>query len=607
MGRCSNQPIRLHASLHLYAEGSVAYDRTPARIRSCPAEEGILAVKQKRRGYAIGVDYGTNSVRCLIVDLDDGCEFAVGVFDYPSGSEGVLLDASDPNLARQNPADYMEGFFHSVSVAVNAAKRKRGFSTNLVAGIGVDATGSTPIPVDRAGRPLALHAEFKKNLAAQAWLWKDHTAHAEAAEITRLAARSRDKYLDVCGGAYSSEWYWSKILHCKRTAPRVFDAAYSWVELADFIPAWISGRTNPDDLSRGACAAGHKAMFGEAWGGLPRESFLAKLDPGLINVRRHHASGVETSDRKAGELSAEIASKVGLPAGIPVAVGAIDAHMGAIGAGVRPGTLVKIIGTSTCDMTVMPKLDSRPNIPGLCGIAEGSILPGMYGLEAGQSAVGDIFNWFVKNLAPSAYARDGGAHAALTRAASKLAPGESGLLALDWNNGNRNVLADPSLTGLLVGQTLHTTAPEVYRALVEATAFGALKIIHRLEEYAVPIKEIVACGGVAEKNPLLMQIYADACNRPIKISRTTQTCALGAAICGAVAGRAFRNVRAAQRLLTGVKELTYRPTKPAAKTYSALYALYNDVHDAFGATGSKKSLAHVMKELITIREQARQS
>ena len=279
--------------------------------------------------------------------------------------------------------------------------------------------------------------------------------------------------------------------------------------------------------------------------------------------------------------------------------------MGAVGAGIKPGTLVKIIGTSTCDMMVAPLAESLPDIPGLCGIVPGSILPGMYGLEAGQSAVGDIFNWFVKCLTPAQFAAKGDPHVNLTTDAERLRPGESGLLALDWNNGNRTILVDPLLSGLMIGQTLHTSAPEVYRALIEATAFGALRIINRFEEYGVAVKEVVNCGGIAEKNPFVMQIYADVCNRPMKISRSPQTCALGAAIFGAVAGGAYKTVQQAQRKMTGVKDHVYRPNQAAAKVYAELYRLYRLLHDAFGTSTCNEQLHHVMKDLIAIRSRVR--
>ncbi|MBN2579564.1 MAG: ribulokinase [Pirellulales bacterium] len=554
------------------------------------------------RQFALGVDYGTNSVRALIVDTADGAEIASHVYNYKSGEAGILLDPKDPNLARQNPVEYVEGFYKSVQGALRKAKKLRGFSPEKIVGIGVDTTGSTPLPVDRDGTPLAFKPEFKKNLAAQAWLWKDHTSYAEAAEITEKAARFGAGYLAKCGGTYSSEWYWSKILHCKRTAPKVFDAAFSWVECADFVPAFLTGNSDPLKLKRSICAAGHKAMYNDLWGGMPSKEFWSTVDPGLAELRERCAFTALESDQTAGHLTAAVAKKAGLPVGLPVAVGAFDAHLGAVGSGIKPGTLVKIIGTSTCDMMVAPEDNPLPDIPGLCGIVPGSIVPGMFGLEAGQSAVGDIFNWFVKYLPPSG---KGDPHVVLTKQAEKFRPGQSGLLALDWNNGNRTILVDPLLTGLLVGQTLHTTAAEIYRTLVEATAFGALTIINRVEEYGVKVEEVVNCGGIAEKNPFVMQIYADVCNRPMKISRSAQTCALGAAIFGAVVGGVYRTTQDAQRKMTGVKPKIFRPNPAAAKTYAELYPLYRLLHDAFGTRTFDGNLHRVMKDLIAIRNRVR--
>ncbi|MBN2581762.1 MAG: ribulokinase, partial [Planctomycetes bacterium] len=428
----------------------------------------------KRSGstFSVGVDYGTNSVRALVVDVATGRELATHVVAYPSGRDGILLDPKDPNLARQNPADYVKGFFAAVGGAVRRARKVRSFDPARVVGIGIDTTGSTPIPVDRTGQPLAFQKRFSRNLAAQAWLWKDHTGHAEAAEITDAARRRGAAYLAKCGGTYSSEWFWSKVLHCRRAAPAVFRAAHSWVECCDFVPAYVTGNLDPAVLSRSVCAAGHKAMYNDAWGGLPSKAFLKGLSPDLASLRDRLYDRAVPSDHVAGRLSAAVARKVGLPAGIPVAVGGFDAHFGAVGSGIRPGTLVKILGTSSCDMMVHPADLPLADIPGVCGIVPGSIVPGMIGLEAGQSAVGDIYNWFVSHLCPASMAK-GNPHENLSRAAARLKPGESGLVALDWNNGNRTILIDSQLTGLLIGQTLHTTAAEIYRALIEATAFGA--------------------------------------------------------------------------------------------------------------------------------------
>jgi L-ribulokinase len=560
-----------------------------------------------KAAYTIGLDYGTNSVRALLVDAANGREVAAAVWNYASGKEGVIL-SRDPNLARQHPADYITGAETTIKRVLAQAKRSvRGFQPSQVIGIGVDTTGSTPIPVDREGKPLALNRKFSRNPAAMAWLWKDHTGVAEAAEITELARKIRPQYLAKCGGTYSSEWFFSKILHCLRTSPEVFDAAHLWVECSDWIPAMLTGTESPEKLTVGICAAGHKAMYSEDWGGYPDAGFLSELHPKLGELRSRLRSGAQTVDQAAGKLTAAWAKRTGLPAGIPVAVGAFDAHLGGVGSGIAPGTLVKIIGTSTCDMMVVPLRQNLADIPGLCGIVPGSILPGFYGLEAGQSAVGDIFNWFVNYIQP--LGKKAGSHEALSTDAARLAPGESGLLALDWNNGNRTILVDQRLTGLLLGQTLYTTPAEIYRALVEATAFGALTIINRFEEYGVKVEQVVNCGGIAEKNPLVMQIYADVTGRPIKISRSAQTCALGAAIAGAVvAGRdggGYNSFAEAQKAMTGLKPREFKPNSQAHAVYRRLYALYRKVHDAFGLPQANDSLYSVMKELIELRNQAR--
>lgn len=558
--------------------------------------------------YAIGVDYGTNSCRALLVRTADGTETATAVFAYPTGEAGIILDSKDPNVARQNPRDYIDGFVHTVAAVVQEATGKvKGFTAAQVVGIGIDTTGSTPLPVNADGLPLAMTPEFRDHPAAQAWLWKDHTAWEEAARITEEARKAKVPYLAKCGGTYSSEWFWSKIWHCERTAPEVFDAAYSWVELCDFVPAFITGNLQPAQMARGICAAGHKAMYGAAWGGLPSKAFLEKLSPKLAALRDRLYSETKASDEVAGLLAEDVAKRVGLPTGVPVAVGAFDAHHGAVGAGVQPGRLVKIIGTSTCDILVAPQQAEVADIPGVCGIVPGSVVPGMIGLEAGQSAVGDIFLWFARHCCPPEYRQEseGKTIAALEAAAAAQPPGASGLIALDWNNGNRTILVDPLLSGLLVGQTLHTTAPEIFRALVEATAFGAATIIKRFETYGVAVSEVVNCGGIAEKSPFLMQIYADVCNRPMKLSRSAQTCALGAAIFGAVAGGTYRTTADAQQAMTGIKDVVYQPIPAHVKIYAELYEIYGALHDAFGKTGLKPDLEGVMKRLIAIRQEAR--
>ena len=550
--------------------------------------------------YSIGLDYGTSSVRGLLVDVQNGTEIASSVFPYPQGKAGILLDDRDPDLARQHPQDYLDGAVAVITGVLSQGKSHAGFDPSQVIGIGVDTTGSTPIPVNAEGVPLALTPEFSSNLAALAWLWKDHTGFAEAVEITALAAQIRPEYLAKCGGIYSSEWYWSKVLHCLRTAPAVFQAATTWVEHADWLPAVLSGTTHPDQLKRGICAAGHKALFHSDWGGYPDEEFLSKLDPRLVTLRQNLPNTAYSVGTAAGTLSAEWSLKTGLPVGIPVSVGAFDAHLGGVGSGIKPGVLVKNLGTSCCDMMVAPLDTPLADIPGLCGIVPESILPGFFGLEAGQSAVGDIFNWFVTEVQPG-----GMGHEELTQGASKLTPGESGLLALDWLNGNRTVLVDTRLTGAMLGISLQTTPAELYRAWVEATAFGARVIMERFEEYGQKVDQIVNCGGISVKNPMIMQIYADIMGHPLAISRSSQTAALGSAIAGAVAAGAYPSFAEATTAMTALHPHIFTPDPKNQATYSKLYALYRQLHDAFGIQNTREDLSGVMKQLLTIRDEAR--
>lgn len=557
--------------------------------------------------YAIGLDYGTNSCRSLLVDLDSGEELGSTVFPYPSGTLGILTDPADPHVARQNPQDYLDGLVAIVRGALAEAKAKRpGFDPAQVIGIGIDTTGSTPIPVDAAGTPLGLRPEFAGNLNAMVWLWKDHTAHAEAAAITATAARLRPQYLAKCGGIYSSEWWWSKIWRCLKVDPTVFQAAHSWVEHCDWLPGALTGNTQPETMSRGICSAGHKAMYGDEWGGLPDKEFLAALDPALAGLRDRLYEKAVSADTRAGGLTTEWAAKLGLAEGTAVAVGAFDAHMGAVGAGVKKGTLTKILGTSTCDITVWPANEPLANVPGLCGVVTGSVLPGFHGIEAGQSAVGDIFLWFVHHLVPESYGTNiDEKFVNMECALSKLKPGETGLLALDWNNGNRTILVDVRLSGLILGQTLHTQAHEIYRALIEATAFGALTIINRMEDYGVAVEEVVNTGGLAVKNPTLMQIYADIIGRPLKVAASDQTCALGAALFGAAASGQI-GLAEAQSNVCRIRERVYHPIPGNQTVYARLFRLYRTLHDAFGTAQWSGNLDHIMKELIAIRQEARE-
>ena len=547
--------------------------------------------------FTLGIDYGTNSVRALVVRCADGAELGSCVVNYPSGREGILLDPKDHHLARQHPGDYLYGLEKSVRGALVAAKKNRGFDAARVIGLGVDTTGSSPLPVDENNVPLALAPKWKKNLHAQCWLWKDHTSHREAARITELAAQHRPQFIAKCGNTYSSEWFWSKLWHCRTVAPAVFSAAYSWVELCDWVPSLLAGVMDPKRIKRGICAAGHKALYSADWGGLPDKEFLALLDPALADLRDRLYQMAHDATEPAGTLCAEWAAKLDLPVGIPIAIGEFDVHYGAIACGVAEGTLVKVIGTSTCDCGVVSALKTVPDIPGICGIVPGAILPGFYGIEAGQSAVGDIFKWWVEVVCRG----DAKAHAEFTRQAAKLKPGQSGLLALDWQNGNRTILVDPLLTGLILGCTLHTTQAEIYRALIEATAFGARAIIERIREYGVRIDRIVCAGGIAEKNPLLMQIYADVTGCTMFVSGSSQACALGSAISAAVLAGAHPDFATAQRKMTSLKKISYKPKPAAQKSYDRLYSLYRQLHDSLGGLNKSADLSRVMKDLLALK------
>lgn len=447
--------------------------------------------------FVLGLDFGSNSVRALVINADSGVEYGSATCVYPGGIQGIYHDPSDVNLARQNPLAYIEAMGKCLKGTLAKAAEKADFQTADIIGIGVDATASTPVPVNANLKPLAALPEFADNLNAYAWMWKDHTSIDEAETITSRAKKQHPEYLTKCGGSYSSEWFWSKVWHCLNLDRQVFDAAYTWLDFPDFIPVILGGITDISHIKVGVCVAGHKSLYCKEWGGLPADDFLNSLDPELAELKKRLYTKAYPSDTVAAELCPAWAEKLGLPPGIPIAAGVIDAHSGAVGAGVSKGRMVKVIGTSSCDILAEPVCGEIPEIPGICGIVDGSVLPGCFGIEAGQSAIGDIFNWFVSKVCNA----DHKLFAELSDEAEKLTPGESGLLALDWQNGNRNILCDQKLSGLILGMSLHTTQAEIFRALIEATAFGARKIIDRLEEYGVVINEIICCGGIAEKVP----------------------------------------------------------------------------------------------------------
>ncbi|MCM8821889.1 MAG: ribulokinase [Candidatus Omnitrophica bacterium] len=553
------------------------------------------------RKYVAGLDFGTNSMRLLLVNLSTGREVIEIVEKYPSGRDGVIVDSKNPHLARQNPADYIVCLTRA-GKKLSRKMRFKAIKSEEVVGIGVDTTGSTPIPVDKNLMPLSFRREFRNNKNAMAWLWKDHTSSDEAEEITNLARKIRPQYLSKIGGVYSSEWFFSKILHLARCDRKVFEESASFVELCDFIPALLTGCNNPAKVLRSICAAGHKAMYNEDWGGLPDEDFLEALDPGFKNLRSKLYERAYPAGTKAGTLTKYWAKKLGLAEGTPVSVGAFDAHMGAVGAGIKENVLVKIMGTSTCDIMIFPEDKNLPDIPGLCGIVQDSVVPGFIGLEAGQSAVGDIFYWFLKTFLPE---KRKDVFNYYTRLARNVRPGTSGLICLDWHNGNRTVLVDQKLTGLIAGLTLNTRAEEFYRALVEATGFGARVIIERLSEYGVQVDSIIACGGLAEKNSLLMQVYADITGKEFKIAFSKQTCALGAAMFGAVAAgkekSGFENVQQVQEKICRFKPQTYKPNQSNYLIYDRIYQNYKKLHDMFGIPTYTGNLYNVMKDMLRIQ------
>ncbi|HOF56274.1 MAG TPA: ribulokinase [Prolixibacteraceae bacterium] len=540
--------------------------------------------------YTIGLDYGTDSVRSLIVDTSTGEEIAGAVFEYPRWKKGLYCDPGK-NQFRQHPLDYLEGLEYTVKEALRQAPPG---VAEQVAGISVDTTGSTPVAVDERGTPLALTDGFRENPNAMFILWKDHTAVQEAAEINSLARKWDTDFTQYEGGVYSSEWFWAKILHVLREDTAVLRSAYSWVEHCDWIPAILTGNSDPLTLKRSRCAAGHKAMWHEAFGGLPSEAFLVALDPLLAGLRDRLYKDTYTCDISAGTLTPEWAAKLGLPEGVTVGVGAFDAHLGALGAEIQPYHLSKVMGTSTCDMLVAPMDEINDRlVSGICGQVDGSIVPGMMGLEAGQSAFGDIYAWFRKllewpltTLLQETSLVDEGTRqkladevsgkiiARLSEEAARLPIGESTLVALDWLNGRRTPDANQNLTGAITGLNLGSDAPRIFRALVEATAFGSKAINDRFMEEGVRIDGVIALGGVAKKSPFVMQVVADVLNMPIKVARSEQACALGSAMAASVAAGIHATTEEAQKKMGGGIETEYRPIPENAEKYARLYEQY---------------------------------
>lgn len=545
----------------------------------------------KKKHFVIGVDYGTDSVRSVIVDASNGEEIGSGVSTYTRWSEGKYCDPVT-NQFRQHALDYIEGLENSIKSALK--KVPPNISKNI-AGLSVDTTGSTPGPVDVNGTPLSLIPEFSENPDAMFVLWKDHTSVREAEEINHLAHTwGGIDYTKYEGYVYSSEWFWAKILHLLRSAPEIRKAAYSWVEHCDWIPALLTGETNPINIKRSRCAAGHKAMWHHSFNGLPSEEFLVKLDPLLKGLRERLYCETFTSDVVAGHLTKKWAERLGLSTDVKVGVGAIDAHMGAVGAGIEPYKLIKIMGTSTCDMLVVPAQEiGMRTIKGICGQVDGSIIPGMIGLEAGQSAFGDVYAWFkdvliwpvekilLKNSTMTNSQKeilkneiDSKIITELSAEAEKIPVDSSGVLALDWLNGRRTPDANQSLKGAITGLNLGSDAPRIFRALVEATAFGAKKIIERFQSEGIQITGVIAIGGVAKKSSFIMQIVTDVLNIPISVPISEQTCALGAAMFAATVAGLYPDVEKAKEAMNCGIEKVYHPRAEFAQKYTTMYQRY---------------------------------
>lgn len=535
-------------------------------------------MKKLQNRYVIGIDFGSDSVRCIIVDAVNGDEISSATAQYTRWSNGMYCNPKE-NMYRQHPLDYIESLETVVRGALDKCSERIRVS---ICGISLDTTASTPVLTDGCGTPLVLRPEYSDNPDAMFVLWKDHTAVAEADEINQAAKRQNEDYTMYCGSTYSCEWAWAKMLHCLRNTPSLRKRAYSWVEHCDWISAILTGDTKPENIARSRCAAGHKAMWHEKWGGLPPMEFFSEIDHLYDILTPHMYTRTQTADMEAGSLCREWADRLGLPEGIAVGVGAIDCHMGAVGAGIRPGTLVKVIGTSTCDIAIgdCNKFNSHA-IRGICGQVNGSVLPGYIGIEAGQSAFGDIYAWFSRMISwPLNLFTEVGSPTsekiimALSDHAEKIPLSTEDIVATDWFNGRRTPDADPRAKGTIDSLTLATTAPQIFKALVEATAFGSRAINERLTEEGVEISETIAVGGIAVKSTFVMQTLCDVIGKPIKILNSGQACALGAAMYAATISGIHSDIVSAQSAMCPGFSKEYIPNGSRHEIYDILYKRY---------------------------------
>ena len=531
--------------------------------------------------YVIGVDYGTDSVRSVLVNAQNGNEVASSVFYYPRWKAGLYCDAAI-NQFRQHPLDYVEGLESTIKDCLKKAGKD---IAGEIKAISVDTTGSTPVAVDKTGTPLSLLSQFKDNPNAMFVLWKDHTSTTEAAEINEHAKKFDTNYLQFVGGVYSSEWFWAKLLHVLREDEKVRSACYSWVEHCDWIPFLLTGGTDVHQMKRGVCSAGHKALWATQFNGLPVDDFISSLDPLLKNFDSRLFSKTFCADQSAGTISKEWSQKLGLPGDVVIGVGAFDAHMGAVGGQIEPYYLSKVMGTSTCDMLVAPLSEVKEKlVQGICGQVPGSIIPGMLGLEAGQSAFGDVYAWF-KNLLSwplDHLCNDEKTKLQITEQlistlsseAAELPLKENDELAIDWLNGRRTPDADQLLKAAIINLNLASDAPRIFKALVEATCFGARAIVERFEEQGVQVKGLIGLGGVAKKSPYVMQVMADVMNMPIRIHKSEHTCAMGAAMFAATVGGVYKTVQDAMKSMGQGFDAEYQPNKKNVEYYNKRYEQY---------------------------------
>lgn len=540
------------------------------------------------QSFVIGVDYGTDSVRSVLVDTSNGKEMSSSVFFYPRWKAGLYCNPGN-NQFRQHPQDYIEGLELTIKDCVKRAAGAQNTSDKEIArrikAISVDTTGSTPVAVDKTGTPLALLPGFENNPNAMFVLWKDHTATKEAAEINEHEKKTGTSYLRFVGGIYSSEWFWAKLLHILREDKQVRDACYSWVEHCDWIPFLLTGATDVARLKRGVCSAGHKALWAHEFGGLPPNDFFSSVDPLLNCFTSKLFTETYCADQPAGVISKQWAETLGLPADVIIGVGAFDAHMGAVGGQIEPYYLSKVMGTSTCDMLVAPLDEVKGKlVKGICGQVPGSIIPGMLGLEAGQSAFGDVYAWFKNVLSwPLEHFYENETKkqevvdkliSALSAEAEKLPLNEGDEIAIDWLNGRRTPDANQLLKGAIINLNLASDAPRIFKALVEATCFGAKAIVERFNDQGIPVRGLIGLGGVAKKSPYIMQVMADVMNMPIRIHKSEHTCAMGAAMFAAAACGIYKNVEEAMAAMGQGFDAEYHPNKKNIEYYKKRYLQY---------------------------------